>query len=500
MKGMFISMKKIVIIGGGIAGLSAGIFAQMNGFSSEIYEKNDIAGGQCIGWDRKGHHIDNCIHWLTGTKKGTDLYQLWQTLGAIDDNIKMVELNQFYTTEYGGKRATLWRDLDRTQRELIKLAPEDEMEIRKFISATKSSECCEVPIKKPSYMLGIGDYMELGKKMSGMMPVIKEYGKINIKDFADRFKSPILKILFMDYMPKEYLASSFIVSYGIMASGNGNIPEKGSLAMTNRIIDKYKKLGGKLYTSRPVKKVNINDGKAESITLTDDTVVKADYVVSSTDTWEAFNNLLGEQYIDKSLAKCYASREDFPLFSGLQTAYSVNKGVINEDVTVFDCKPFKVGNKTINRMSVKSYHYEDSFAPAGKMVLQSNVLQLEDDFEYWKSLSKEDYSKAKKEIANQIMERVIEKFPQLKDSIEILDCWTPLTYTKYCNSFHGAYMSFITKKDIKQPTLKASIKGLSNVFIASQWLISPGGLPTAAATGKFAIQHILKKERKSIEI
>lgn len=31
-------MKKIVIIGGGIAGLSAGIFAQKNGFDSIIVE------------------------------------------------------------------------------------------------------------------------------------------------------------------------------------------------------------------------------------------------------------------------------------------------------------------------------------------------------------------------------------------------------------------------------------------------------------------------------
>jgi len=33
-------MKKIVIIGGGVAGLSAGIFAQKNGFESTILEKH----------------------------------------------------------------------------------------------------------------------------------------------------------------------------------------------------------------------------------------------------------------------------------------------------------------------------------------------------------------------------------------------------------------------------------------------------------------------------
>jgi len=57
-------MKKIVIIGGGIAGLSAGIFAQKNGFESTILEKHHTLGGECTGWDRQGYHIDGCIHWL----------------------------------------------------------------------------------------------------------------------------------------------------------------------------------------------------------------------------------------------------------------------------------------------------------------------------------------------------------------------------------------------------------------------------------------------------
>lgn len=52
-------MKKVIIIGGGIAGLSAGIYCLMNGFGVELYEKNAVPGGECTGWDRQGYHIDN---------------------------------------------------------------------------------------------------------------------------------------------------------------------------------------------------------------------------------------------------------------------------------------------------------------------------------------------------------------------------------------------------------------------------------------------------------
>ena len=55
----------------------------------EIYEKNNIVGGECTGWDRKGYHIDNCLHWMMGTNEGTDLYDIWKTVGAIGDNVKI---------------------------------------------------------------------------------------------------------------------------------------------------------------------------------------------------------------------------------------------------------------------------------------------------------------------------------------------------------------------------------------------------------------------------
>lgn len=66
--------------------------------------------------------------------------------------------------------------------------------------------------------------------------------------------------------------------------------------------------------------------------------------------------------------------------------------------------------------------------------------------------------------------------------------------------YHGAYMSFITKKDVKAFKVKGVVKGLSNVLIASQWVMAPGGLPVAAAAGKFAVQRILKAEKREMRL
>ena len=59
--------KSIIIIGAGFAGLSAGIYAPLNGYKATIFEMHDKPGGLCTSWKRKGYTIDGCIHWLVGS-------------------------------------------------------------------------------------------------------------------------------------------------------------------------------------------------------------------------------------------------------------------------------------------------------------------------------------------------------------------------------------------------------------------------------------------------
>ena len=117
--------EKILIIGAGISGLTAGIYAAEAGYEAVLFEKHTVAGGECTGWDREGYHIDNCIHWLMGTTPGTQLYEIWKTVGAVGEHIKIHRSDRMYTSWLNGRSLTLWRDIDRTEREMKALSPED---------------------------------------------------------------------------------------------------------------------------------------------------------------------------------------------------------------------------------------------------------------------------------------------------------------------------------------------------------------------------------------
>jgi len=75
--------KSMIIIGAGIAGLSAGCYGQMNGYRSRIFEMHDLPGGLCTSWKRKGYTIDGCMHFLLGSNPGTGFYRIWEELGAV---------------------------------------------------------------------------------------------------------------------------------------------------------------------------------------------------------------------------------------------------------------------------------------------------------------------------------------------------------------------------------------------------------------------------------
>lgn len=491
---------RVVVIGGGIAGLSAGIYALRAGFDCAIYEKNAIPGGECIGWNRKGFHIDNCIHWLTGTKKGTGLYDVWKTVGALSDDTEYAPIDSFYSSVCNGQIVTLWNDLERTERELLAVAPEDEEEIRKFIRYVEYSKQCIYPAEKPMEMWGIRDYISMGKEMADFPKVMKELGKSSIEDYSKRFRSPILRKLLCDYLPKEYGAISLFVSYASIADGNGKVPMGASLQLSLRMEKKFKELGGEIFYQTGVEEIMIERKRAVGVKLSDGRLMEADYIIPAIDFYPLFHKLLPAKYMPKSLRGAYETPEDYPVTSGFQVAYAVDVDFSCRETVFVDIEPLKVGKHTFDRMYIKAYGYDPLCVKDGRQVIQTCITQSDEDYKYWKGLSGEEYRETKDRLVQEITRRIAEKYPELEGKLEVLDAWTPLTYERYCGAYHGGYMSFITKPASKKVKIKGKLKGIDNLYLAGQWTTSPGGLPVAVTSGKFAVQRIRKSQKRSIEI
>lgn len=485
--------KKVLVIGGGIAGLSAGIHALQKGFSVELYEKNAVAGGECTGWDRQGYHIDNCIHWLTGCRREDALNELWINLGAIDSDTQIYREPYFYKLETDTKPLHFWRDIEKARREFLDMAPEDAGELNKFFDSVKCAECVRVPCEKSPAEMNFIEYMRFGMTMAKMGEVIREYGDDTIADLAARFRNANVREMMQCYMNTSYKAITLLSSYGFYTGGTAGIPLGGSVGMIRRIVQRFESLGGKLHTRMPAERIDIRGGRAEAVAFSDGSIVSCDAVICATDTAVTFGRLLDKRYMDKRLRRMYETRDGYRVASGFQAAFGVIGGEdcgVESGSTVFACDSFRVGRQELDHMGMRFYDYDPELFPADKRVIQCNILQDEADYEYWSGLyeDREGYNAEKERIVKELQSRMESRYPLLRGRLIFLGAYSPMTFTKWCGAYKGAYMSFFEQKGYKSLTAKNRVRGLRNVLIASQWLSTNGGLPMAAASGKFAAE------------
>lgn len=57
---------RVIVIGAGVAGLTAGIYAGRSGFKVTVLEQHTIPGGMCTSWRRKGYLFEGAVQRTNG--------------------------------------------------------------------------------------------------------------------------------------------------------------------------------------------------------------------------------------------------------------------------------------------------------------------------------------------------------------------------------------------------------------------------------------------------
>ena len=75
---------KIVVIGGGVAGLCAAVYARRCGYQVDLLEQHQSAGGLATSWRRGDYTFETCLHWLVGSNPSGILHAEWREVCDID--------------------------------------------------------------------------------------------------------------------------------------------------------------------------------------------------------------------------------------------------------------------------------------------------------------------------------------------------------------------------------------------------------------------------------
>lgn len=490
--------KSIIIIGAGIAGLSAGCYGQVNGYRTQIFEMSDKPGGLCTAWKRNGYTFDGCIHSVGGLNPNFKLYHYWNEL------IDMKKLKFFYHDMLGTvededrNRITIFTDPDKLEKELKSIAPEDTKFIHSFIKSVKKLSRYDLQLSKPLELWTPLDYYLSQFKTAPYLIDLIKWRK-SMEDITKKCKSQLLKrALNMDFFSR-YPAYFLILSLGHLHNKNSGYPIGGSLPFARLLEKKYLDLGGKIHYNSKVTKINTKDNKAVGITLENgETYNYADIVISAADGHYTIFKMLAGKYIDKKIRKLYDEHPRWP--SMVLVSLGFSRTFENEPTSIelhIDKELMIDKQSKLDSIPITIYSFDPTLAPKGKTCIK--VMLKTDNYQYWNDLRKnnvEVYNQEKDRISKEVIKILDKRFGNIINNVDVIDVATPATFQRYTNNWMGSTQGWNWLPSMIPESIKKELPGLKNFYLIGQWTTPGGGVSTAFLSGRDITRIICKRDKK----
>jgi phytoene desaturase len=501
-----VSDNSVIIIGAGLSGLSAGCFAQMNGYQSQIFEHHSQPGGVAAAWRRGDYVIDGGIHFVMGHRPGTGLYDLYRQLGIIPAN-SFVDLTTYgrFVHEPSGRSVTITKDLDQAAHALKSLSPADAAFVDELIAGSRAMQGLDMS------EVGLGRPPELSKpwhqlkEMWAMRSILKHLtGKYSqrVADYVANVEDPVLQTcieyLFLPEVPVYFI----LMVLAMLADGQLAYIEGGSGEFVRAIEARYLELEGQVAYKATVQEILVEPSpsgtgdRAVGVRLADGSEHGAGAVIAACDGRSTIFKMLGGRYVDDKIEHRYAN---WPRFKPLMM---VNYGVAQEFlaeppwVTLFLEEPLVVGQERVEALLVRIFNYSPRFAPPGKTVVQ---VEFDAEWDYWNHLQQEDrarYEAEKGQIAADVLQRLEAHYPGISSNVEVTDVATPYTWWRYTLNDRGAWEGWLMTSETLRTVLRRTLPGLEDLYMAGQWVMPGGGVPPCLYSGQHAVQLLCHRDGK----
>ncbi|GGR59764.1 amine oxidase [Streptomyces eurythermus] len=521
----------MIVIGGGLGGLSTGCYAQMNGYQSRIFEMHEIPGGCCTSWDKGDFTFDWCVSWLLGSGPGNEMHQIWLELGALQGK-QMRNFDVFNVVRgRDGRAVYFYSDPDRLEAHLLDLSPTDAKPIRQFCrDLRKFRQCMAVyPFLTPMGLMG---RLERWRTLAAFVPyinVIRRSMTTLMTDYSARFTDPLLREAF-NYILYEYHPAFPVLPFHFQLASHANatagVPEGGSLGLSKSVEERYLRLGGRITYNAKVEEVLVENDRAAGVRLSDGREFRADIVVSACDGHTTMMRLLGGRYLNETYERLYTKTINEPgmlypgyvtVFLGLDRPFPAGEPCSTYLLGEEEAAEFIGMGKPSMNVQFRSIHYPE-LSPQGSTVVFVSYFS---DTDVWRKLSQgpeqrsrmhkgeevhtlavrrgRAYYAAKRQVKRAVTEFLDRQFPGLAEAVVARDIGTPLTQVRYTGNYDGTiagWLPFVESAETVEEEVKKNgpvAPGLANFYLAGVWS-SIGGLIRAAAAGRHVMQFICRDD------
>ncbi|MGW1838797.1 phytoene desaturase family protein [Streptomyces sp. NPDC002067] len=521
----------MVVIGGGLGGLSTGCYAQMNGYRTTIVEMHELPGGCCTSWDRGDFTFDCCVSWLLGSGPGSEMHRIWLELGALQGK-QMRHFDVFNIVRgRDGRSVRFYSDPDTLQAHLLDLAPQDARPIRQFCAGLRAfrSLLARYPFLKPVGLMGTVERWRMLASFLPYLNVVRRSLTTLMTDFSARFTDPLLREAFNFILYEKHPAFPVLPFYFQLASHanrSAGVPEGGSLGLARSVERRFRALGGEIRYNAKVVEILVEDDRARGVRLSDGREIRADITVSACDGHTTLMELLKGRYLTPAYRDLYTRTIDEPgmlfpgyvtVFLGLRRPFPEGDPCTTHLLDAADAAPLRgIRHPSLN-VQFRARHYPELAPPGSDIVYASYFC----DIAPWRAVSTGSehgsrvrrgeeihtlpvrrgraYQTAKRQVRDAVVDLLDRRFSGLRDEIAVWDVSTPLTQVRYTGNYDGTVLGwqpFVAGGETVEKEIKRhgpALPGLRDFYLSGVWATT-GGLIRAATAGRHVLQFICRDD------
>lgn len=484
----------VLIIGAGVAGITAAAHLAQRGFRVTVVDKNDHAGGRCDQLVREGHCFDTGPTLLVMPL----IYEAeFAALGAsMWERLELQRVDPTYHLVFDdGSQLALTSDLASLRQQIEAIEPGSFTGFLRYFEEGRRhydialEKLVTRDFRKASDLLNIGNIPLLYQ----VKPLNKHYGNMRAYFDEPRLKAAFtFQDVYMGLSPFEAPATFSMMPYTELAHGVW-YPKGGMYKVVDVLMDIAREAGVEFFFDAEVDQILTKDDRVTGVRLIAGEILEADSILANADLPYVYQDLLPHDKGADSLAYKKYSCSVISFFWGADKSYPQlpphalfladdyrenftsisNAKCLPENPSLYVHAPARL---------------DASMAPVGEDTVTAIV-----PVGHIRQQSEEDWGVLRDRAREQVFRRLeLLGINDLREHIKFETNYTPLSWRKRYNlvkgSTHGLSHNLMQLAYFRPSNRHARYH---NLYFAGASTRPGTGLPTAMVSGRLTVQRML---------
>jgi prolycopene isomerase len=490
----------VIVIGGGLSGLSAASLLAKRGLQVTVIDKSYNPGGSCGIFKRNdGAIFDQGSSMLFGFgEQGFNAHRF--VFNCLEEPIDVIKNRILYCVTFKGHRIHFYDDIDKFVEELSAVFPTQKKNIVHFYQDMRKIYR-HVMVENPTYATAdeadrkdsLRSLLRHPISFARFLSYLNKSAKQLLKKYFD--DPEIFK--FFDKLTSTYCYATVDEAPAILAAvmfvdnhvGGSYYPAGSTLYLPGKLEKVIEEHNGTMIAEKEVVSILFENGKPIGVELDDKQKLYAENIVYSGTVWNLYGKLISEK--ETTAERIAWAKNLVPTFPSVILYAIVDKVAIPEDTEVLE---MLIGNSdAVDESEVTVYlHSIDD-----KTLCHENqhvLMAIGPSFETWEGLGKRQYEAKKKKEETRLLSVLEKRFPGIQDHLQYVEISSPLTIERYTMKNGGAVAG--PKQMLGQHMFKRlHIRSeWDNLFFCGESTVMGTGTPTVTTSGLSAANAILKKK------